>query len=430
MVRSSGGRGRARARGRARGRGRGHYRDYSDREYASSVSGRSEFVPSTDDEDPNYEDNRKRKESQYCKKVNINNYSSTNKDQDFVIWVNQFEEAVKQQLNPHSKKRHHKQCLKWLPLSLASDAYSIWQRTDHNRTDWVLLRAELEEAFEDTEVRSHWKSDMKAYTWDESQPLRVYRAKVERYVDTFDKDIGDNPTSRGSMYYTRFVNGLPDDYSEYIMLSMPAKCTDIGKALEACLRFQNIKKRKAEKAGKAEVGASASFNDPTVSARVTQNETGILRLEEKVRTIQKQIPKEVTYAEDKEGNFNNFSGRSPRYQRRGNYNSYRSGGNYNPHRGGNSNSRYFQRGQSQDRMKNFLARKREEKRNGADQQKSSKDESATKASAAEESCAVTDDEFDYELCAADTTTDLYEEFREQEEEERWEAFCALKKSGN
>ena len=48
-----------RARGRARGRGRGDYRDYSDREYASSVSGRSEFVPSTDDEDPDYEDNRK-----------------------------------------------------------------------------------------------------------------------------------------------------------------------------------------------------------------------------------------------------------------------------------------------------------------------------------------------------------------------------------
>ena len=131
----------------------------------------------------------KRKESQYCKKVNIDTYSSTNKDQDLVIWVNQFEEAVKQQLNPHSKKRHHKQCLKWLTLSLASDAYSIWQRTDHNRTDWVLLRAELEEAFEDTEVRSHWKSNMKAYTWDEKQPLREYRAKVERYVDTFDKAL-------------------------------------------------------------------------------------------------------------------------------------------------------------------------------------------------------------------------------------------------
>ena len=66
----------------------------------------SEYVASTDDEDPDYADNRKCKESRYCKKVNIKPYSSTDKEQDFVIWVNQFEDAVKQQMNPHSKRRH------------------------------------------------------------------------------------------------------------------------------------------------------------------------------------------------------------------------------------------------------------------------------------------------------------------------------------
>ena len=44
------------------------------------------------------------------------------------------------------------------------------------------------------------------------------------------------------------------------------------------------------------MGASAAFGDLTASARITQNETGIQRLEEKVRKIQKLIPKEVTYA--------------------------------------------------------------------------------------------------------------------------------------
>ena len=108
---------------------------------------------------------------------------------------------------------------------------------------------------------------MKAYTWDEKQPLREYRAKVERYVDTFDKDLGDNPASRRSLYYTRFVNGLPDEYSEFITLSMPAKCTDINKALEACLRFQNIRKRRDKM---SEVCASASSSKPFLSSRIAQ----------------------------------------------------------------------------------------------------------------------------------------------------------------
>ena len=84
---------------------------------------------------------------------------------------------------------------------------------------------------------------MKAYIWDEIQPLCVYRAKVERYVDTFDKELISDPAGRRSQYYTRFVNGLPEDYAEFVNLSIPAKCQDINKALEACLRFQSAKKR-------------------------------------------------------------------------------------------------------------------------------------------------------------------------------------------
>ena len=114
---------------------------------------------------------------------------------------------------------------------------------------------ELEESFEDVDVRAEWKSNMKAFVWDEVQPLRVYLAKVERYVDTFDKELIRDPEGRKSQYYTRFVNGLPADYAEYIVLSMPAKCLDVNKALEACLCFQ-----------------SANFSNPTLSARVAQNE--------------------------------------------------------------------------------------------------------------------------------------------------------------
>ena len=158
-------------------------------------------------------------------------------------------------------------------------------------------------------MRTEWQSNMKAFVWDEVQPLRVFRAKVEWYVDTFDKVIANNPAAKKVQYYLRFVNGLPSDYYEYIILSMPSKCTDINKALEACLRFQSMKKRKS---GASDVGASAAFGDTTASSRITQNENGIRRLEEKLK-LRKHIPAEVTYAEDNvaDEDFSNDSGLFP-----------------------------------------------------------------------------------------------------------------------
>ena len=196
-------------------------------------------------------------------------------------------------------------------LSLKPDAYAIWQRAEHKLTNWEELRAELEEAFEDSDVRTEWQSNMKAFVWDEVQPLRVFRAKVERYVDTFDKVIANNPTAKKVQYYLRFVNGLPSDYYEYIILSMPSKCTDINKALEACLRFQSTKKRKS---GASDIGASAAFGDTTASSRITQNENGIRRLEEKLKKLRKHIPVEVTYVENNIANedFSNDCGLSSR----------------------------------------------------------------------------------------------------------------------
>ena len=302
------GRGRARTRG-ARGRG---CRGASGSVHSAHTSGDGDWV-STDDDDPDYEENRKTRENVQCRKINISIYSSADKNMDFAVWVAQFEDAVKQQAKPHSKKRHWKQCINWLPQSLKPDAYAIYQRA-RNRDDWPKLRAELEEAFEDSDVRSEWRSNMKAYVWDEVIPLREYKARVERYVDTFDRDIVESPDALRNMYYSRFVNGLPYDYNEFVVLGLSSKKADIDKALEACLRFQSSKKKRN---GKSELGASASFNDTTVSARVTQNETGILRLEERLRKM-KAAPKEVTYADEEAADgFNSHNGRPSRFQRRG-----------------------------------------------------------------------------------------------------------------
>ena len=384
-----------RGRGRTRSNGANRH-DHAGSSRSSTRSNRDTGFVSTSDDDPDYEDNRRIRENKYCKKLDITKFSSSDKNQDFVIWVNQFEEAVKRQLNPHSKERHLKQCLKWLPLSLASDAYAIWQRVDSRNSDWITLRIELEEAFEDIDVRAEWKSNMKAFVWDEVQPLRVYLAKVERYVDTFDKELIKDPAGRKSQYYTRFVNGLPADYAEYIVLSMPAKCLDVSKALEACLRFQSAKKRKTST---AEVGASASFSDPTLSARVAQNEANQVRLEERLRKMEKQ-PKEVSYASDY-NNFRGATGRSPRFQQRQNFNANFQ--NKNPNfQNKNSNSRNFQRNNSQDRMKNFLAKKRNE----------GKQQEDDKAAGTEETFALTEGEEEEEEDVLNSTQQMFIEYNQ------------------
>ena len=76
-------------------------------------------------------------------------------------------------------------------------------------------------------------------------------------------------------------------------------------------------------------------------------------------------------------------------------------------------------------MKSFLAKKRDTR--GGEGHKSQAEETVPKH--VEESCAFTDVESEAET-AHDTTADLYEQYRELEEEEKWEKFCSLKKVGN
>ena len=120
-------------------------------------------LPSTDDETGDYAYNQLRPETNTCREIKIEHFSPDNKELDFAIWVNQYEEAVNRSLNPHSKRRHYICCLKWLPSVLKADAYSIWSRAEHKSTNWDLLKAELETAFEDGSIRSEWKTNLKAY---------------------------------------------------------------------------------------------------------------------------------------------------------------------------------------------------------------------------------------------------------------------------
>ena len=127
---------------------------------------------------------------------------------------------------------------------------------------------------------------MKAYLWEEGKvSLQSYAAKVKRYVDKYEVEMAGCDAAVKYQYYLRFVNGLPEDYAEQVGMSMPSNCHDLNKALDVCVRWQAIKKKK--NCGKTETVAAVTFDDPSMPARVTQNATGIIRLKNELKRRRK-----------------------------------------------------------------------------------------------------------------------------------------------
>ena len=313
-------------RGRGRGRNRGSRNDDPDNSHISASSSRlssssrrrrgarrilNNSMDSDEfEDDDGYDYNRETKET-YCKSLSMEKFSSENKEQEFSIWVQQFEEAVNRGMNPHCQENHWVYCLKWLPSMLKADAYAIWHRSEHKRDDWPELKRELDRAFEDPTIRTEWKSNMKAYMWEEDKvSLQSYAAKVKRYVDKYETEMEGCTPAVNYQYFLRFINGLPEDYAEQVGMSMASNCHDMSKALDICVRWQTIKKKKTNT--KSEVCAAVTFEDPTVPARVTQNATEIIRLKNEVKQMKSAIPTEPSAQyEHHDHSRPQYAGRSP-----------------------------------------------------------------------------------------------------------------------
>ena len=295
-------------------------------------------TPSTEAEDDNdgYAVNRERRETT-CKSIPLKAFSLANKDQEFPIWIQQFEDAVNRGYNPHSLRRHHNYCLLWLPGSLDTDAYAIWKECKHTR-NWVELKKELEDKFEDPAIRKEWRTNPRALMWDEQgESLQSFLARVKRKVNTYDADIAKTEEAKAVLYATRFMNGMPDDYINHLNLNMPSKNQKVEKALEICVRFQSFKK--GENTTKSEVGASVAFQDPTMPSRVTKTEMDIIRLANRLKAVEddKSLPKPP---QDPEQARTYMAGRSPGRFR----SNWQGGRQHNP--------------RTRDRLARFDARKR------------------------------------------------------------------------
>ena len=219
------------------------------------------IVTLTEDDDPNdgYAYNRERPE-QNCHKVpGVKEFNHGSK-QVFAIWVDKFEAGVKKGVNPHSQRRHFRQCLEWLPNYLGSEAYAIWNRSPHKDTDWLALKKELKLEYEDPIIRAEWKCNLRAYTWDESkESLHTYCSKVKQYVDSFETDLLDGSKAKLDAYFIRFISGLPNDYQDQIKMSMPTSKQCIKRAYDISLRYQSTKK--GSSSFKPEAAANVDLGD-------------------------------------------------------------------------------------------------------------------------------------------------------------------------
>ena len=117
--------------------------------------------------------------------------------------------------------------------------------------------------------------------------------------------MADCPAAKRAQYHLRFVNGLPDDYVEHVKLSLPPKCIDVDKARDVCMQFQSCKRSRAKK---SEVGATVTFQDPTMTARMTQHETEIVRLKEQIKHL---AAANKSNAQQQGSTTKSYAGRSP-----------------------------------------------------------------------------------------------------------------------
>ena len=256
----------------------------SRRKHETNTASRSRRAkPLYEDEPPIYAINRETPEIT-LKNLTIKAYSMTNKTQEWSIWVKQFEKAIMRGKNPHSSGNHEHYCLQWLPSSLETNAYTIWERCIHRESDWTKLKSELDDAFEDPQEKATWKTNLQAYQWKEgTESLQTYCTNVKQKVDKHEPELAGHTTALRSQYFLRFVSGLPEDYKDQVQLAVSAKRADVEKAMDICTRFKSVK----DKGNKTETVAAVTFNDGSnaLGDRIRKNEVDIARISTKMKQI-------------------------------------------------------------------------------------------------------------------------------------------------
>ena len=288
------------------------------------------------DADSEEEDNAGGRKASF--KVEIKEFNFGEEGADWTSWVKKFQASVKGACNPRNAKEHHKYNLRFLPMRLNTTAHDIFLNCRH-KDDWPKVAKELEEAFDDPAVKQRWRTDLRAYTWDEKQPLHVYRGNVIRYVNKYDSELRTCPEARKKAYYGRFVGGMPEDYVNFIEQQLYDDKQTIDRALQVSQQFQITKQRTSKSDTKKEVAGHVSFHGNERLATVEQE---IAKLNTKTNTLDNKIKSGAGW------NTSDAGKTPPAFPRQRSNDRYNSNDRHNSNNRYNSNNRQndYNRGRS------------------------------------------------------------------------------------
>ena len=297
------------------------------------TAGRSRrpFDRDSDSDSEVFEERRKASASRFRRQTSalpgVKPFKFGEAEADWTSWILQFVDTVKGHFEPATNAELYSTCLRLIPTYLNPMAHSVYAGCKY-KDNWVALVVELEEAFDDPEIRQNWEMDRAAYKWDMVQPLHVYKGNVMRYVNKFDSELRGSTEALRKNYYARFLAGLPEDYQNFIDQQLYDGKQSIDHALRAAQKWKSIKKRK-EGEGKKEkdVGASVTFAGATGVTFENSN------AHERLRTVEQGIERINTH-------LNSLTARSFSNDRRSPHRGYSPNRSY-------SNSRYQDTGYGQ-----------------------------------------------------------------------------------
>lgn len=159
-------------------------------------------------------------------------------EDDWDDWSENFESAVEAATNAQGRDRIEELCLLWISLKLSASAYRIFNRCENRGKDWSLLKKELATAFEDPSKKRRWARYLDAFKKPQDMPLPVYKAKVIQYVNRYNKAIVNDGEAYRMALYTRFVDGLEEDWRQYIEDSIPYGKEKLENAYSQALKYE------------------------------------------------------------------------------------------------------------------------------------------------------------------------------------------------
>ena len=156
---------------------------------------------------------------------------------DWQEWCRRFEIAVQAATNAADRDRLNDLCLMWISLKLPEEAQPIFGQCQ-NRNSWPHLKAELELALEDVQVKRKWARSLAAFKKPSDMSLQIYRAKVIGMVAKHSPILVADPVAYQVELFNKFIHGLEVDWREYIEDSLPYGKETIENAYNQALKYE------------------------------------------------------------------------------------------------------------------------------------------------------------------------------------------------